>query len=280
MTLRNVFLAAALAGVLHAQSRPQFEVASIKPSGPADFEHCSGDGVSPGTLTMKCNTMESLIEMAYGDVANGPAPLSKTLQIAGAPGWIKSDPYDIQAKMPANATPQQMTLMLQALLADRLQLKIHREMREQPVYALTVARGGLKLQPLSAACTLRSAVPPAPGQNFPNFCGTIRRPNIKGQTMTIDLRSMSMAGLTAFLSGNLDRNVIDKTGVPGIFDFHLEFAIDDTTRAFPGARNAVPSDDPGPSIFTAIQQLGLRLESDKGPVEFLVIDHVEKPSEN
>ncbi len=98
--------------------------------------------------------------------------------------------------------------------------------------------------------------------------------------MTVDLRSMTMANLAAYLSGTMDRAVLDKTAVPGIFDMKLEFVIDDTTRNFPGARAATPSADPGPSIFTAIQQLGLKLESDKGPVEFLVIDHVEKPSEN
>jgi uncharacterized protein (TIGR03435 family) len=91
---------------------------------------------------------------------------------------------------------------------------------------------------------------------------------------------MRMEDLSAYLSGNLDRPVIDKTGIAGTFDFQLQFAIDDTTRNFPGARAATPSDDPGPSIFTAIQSLGLKLESAKGPVEFLVIDHVEKPSGN
>ena len=100
--------------------------------------------------------------------------------------------------------------------------------------------------------------------------------------MTWELHAMNMTDFSAYLTLRLDRPVINKTSVAGIFDLHLEFALDETTPGFPPGRGgpATQATDPAPSIFTAIQQLGLRLESDKGPVEFLVIDHVEKPSAN
>jgi uncharacterized protein (TIGR03435 family) len=248
--------------------RPQFEVASVKPSGPVDAAHCSGDRASPGRLKINCDTLQELIQAAYGG-AYGAS------QLSGGPAWITSDHYDIEAKGEAVLRVEQIAPMLQSLLEDRFKLKIHRETKEIPVYALTVAKSGLKLQPLQDACTLRDPMnppsPPVPGQKPPNFCGT-PRVRFNGQNMTWDLHAASMTGFASYLIvpfRTLDRTVIDKTGVAGIFDFHLEFAPD----------GAAP-DDTGPSIFTAIQELGLKLESAKGPVEFLVIDHVERPSGN
>jgi uncharacterized protein (TIGR03435 family) len=123
--------------------------------------------------------------------------------------------------------------------------------------------------------------PPAPGQKLPNFCGTPRM-QIKGQTIILDLHAMTMTKFSDSLSSRLDRAVIDKTGVTETFDFHLDFTPDGATPFSQGRGGpAPPTDEPtGPSIFTAIQELGLQLESAKGPVEFLVIDHAEKPSGN
>jgi uncharacterized protein (TIGR03435 family) len=180
---------------------------------------------------------------------------------------------------------QMMGPMLQALLEDRFQLKTHREARELPVYTLTVAKSGLKVQALKEDCApLDMSVmmaPPAPGQKAPNFCGSSRM-HRNGQTMILDLHATSMSDLANRFSASLDRAVIDKTGVEGIFDLHLEFGLDETTPGFPPARGgpAASDDAPGPSIFTAVQELGLRLEPSKGPVEFLVIDRVERPSGN
>jgi uncharacterized protein (TIGR03435 family) len=292
--VQNLLVFALVIGILNSTRSqaqtpalpPHFEVASIRPNSIQDFEHCAGDGPSPGRLTSKCATLQSLIQQAYGAFGDGRMPIvPKTIPISGGPSWIGADHFDIDAKAEGNPPMEMMAgPMLQRLLEDRFKLKVHRETREMPVYALTVAKGGLKIQPLTEACTpldmATVMAPPAPGQKRPNFCGSPGRPMIKGQTMTLNLRAMRMEDLSAYLSGNMDRSVIDKTGVNGIFDFQLEFAIDDTTRNFPGARAAVPSDDPGPSIFTAIQNLGLKLESTKGPVDFLIIDHVEKPSDN
>jgi uncharacterized protein (TIGR03435 family) len=175
--------------------------------------------------------------------------------------------------------------MLQTLLEERFQLTTHREARELPVYTLTVTKGGLKVQALKEACAPPDMAvmmaPPAPGQKPPNFCGSARMQR-KGQTMILDLHATSMTDLANRFSVSLDRTVIDKTGVEGIFDLHLEFGLDETTPGFPPARGgpAASDDAPGPSIFTAVQGLGLKLESAKGPVEFLVIDHVEKPDQN
>jgi uncharacterized protein (TIGR03435 family) len=287
MKLQNVFLITALAVTLHAQAH--FDVATIKLSGAIDGEHCM-DGPAPGRITMKCITLHDVIQAAYGIFANPAAPIVnnlKPLQIVGGPGWINSDHYDFEAKASGNPPLEIMAgPMTQALLEDRFKLKVHRETREQPVYSLTVAKSGLKIQPTKETCAPRDLTammtPPAPGQPAPIFCGTMRRPTFKGQNMTMGFRAMTMEDFSAFLSSSLDRTVLNKTGIAGMYDITLEFAIDDTTRKFPGAAFAAtqPATDPGPSIFTAIQELGLRLESDKGPVEFLVIDHVEKPSGN
>jgi uncharacterized protein (TIGR03435 family) len=180
--------------------------------------------------------------------------------------------------------------MLRALLEDRFKLKIHRETKEIPVYALTVAKGGLKLQQVKTCSPVDNAnrpPPPEPGlepPKSPGFCDSLFFGN-KGMNRTLDMRAMSMTEFAQSL-GVLDRPIIDKTGITGMFDFHLEFAPDESTpnllpfpesdpRGSPGTTTG-----PGPSIFTAVQQLGLKLEPAKGPGEFLVIDHVEKPSEN
>jgi uncharacterized protein (TIGR03435 family) len=293
--VRNTLALGLVAGMLQssrgqAQSPalpPQFEVASIKASGMLDGAHCGGDGPSPGRLTMRCATVQSLIQSAYGTFTNGPTFVPKQLQISGGPSWFNSEHYDVEAKTASNAPLDQMAgTMLQALLEDRFKLKLHRESREMPVYALTVAKGGLKVQPLKEACTplnpMAITSPPAPGQRPPNFCGTPRM-QMKGQTFVLDLHATSMTDLASRFSGSLDRAVLDNTGVAGIFDFHLEFVLDDTTPGLMFLRGRTPpsdNDPAGPSIFTAIQELGLRLEPTKGPVEFLVIDHIEKPAPN
>jgi uncharacterized protein (TIGR03435 family) len=181
--------------------------------------------------------------------------------------------------------------MLQALLEDRFKLKIRHETREVPAYALTVAKSGLKLRRVEeGSCTpidrsnASAALVTALGQK--PFCGNggfAKKDNL----VVANIPAISLDEFANRLGGRLDRPVIDKTGIAGLFDFHLEFAVDQTTPRFlvGGDLSAPPGDlsNPpgGPSIFTAVQQqLGLKLEPTKGPREFLVIDHVEKPSEN
>ncbi|HEY1760017.1 MAG TPA: M56 family metallopeptidase [Bryobacteraceae bacterium] len=267
---------------------PAFEVASIKPCTDAPPGVRSGTGsVSPGRLSENCLTVKSLITTAYVLFANGqhqPSSSLKLLPVEGGPAWLSSDRYSIDARAEGPANPEMMQgPMLQALLEDRFKLRVRRETREVPVYALTVAKGGLKLQQAEeGSCTPRDiangpAPHPQPGQKpFCGQAGLVR----KGSNFYWELRAMTLDEFSKWLNLSLDRLVIDKTGAAGNFDFHLEFAPDETTPGLvPGG--AEPSDPTGPSIFTAVQeQLGLKLEPAKGPGEFLVIDHIEKPSEN
>jgi uncharacterized protein (TIGR03435 family) len=160
---------------------------------------------------------------------------------------------------------------------------MRRETREVPAYELAVAKGGHKMQLFREGSCVPfdpTSAPPslAPGQGL---CGVVRiGVDFKKRTETVEPAGLSLGELSVLLSRILDHPVIDKTGIMGLFDFHLEFAVDEST---PGGARLPPSDEPtvGPSIFTAVQeQLGLKLGSAKGPAEFLVVDHVEKPSEN
>ena len=167
--------------------------------------------------------------------------------------------------------------MLQALLEDRFKLKTHQETREVPVYALTVAKGGSKLKPfLEGSCTalpLTLTRPPLqPGQQY---CKAMVRP----QPPTVHAEGATLTEFSKLVALVFDRPVIDRTGIAGKFDIHLEFAVDEST---PRLRLSDSDDSPrGVSIFTAIQQqLGLKLEAAKGPGEFLLIDRIERPSGN
>ena len=265
-----------------------FEAVSIKPCDAAGIGGGGREGgngvappqfVSPGRLHFNCATVAGLIQFAYLDYANGQRHSEQhldTLPIKGGPAWIYSDRYQIEAK--AEGTPPEAVMlgpMLRALLEDRFNLKIHRETREIPVYELTVARGGLKMKAVQpGGCTLHdiSIRPPPVAQPGVNYCrlniGSMKGPNrvVDTQAMSIDYFSRNVLMLY------MDRPVVDKTGVGGLFDFHLEFAPDEATE---------PNEAAGVSLFTAMQQqLGLKLTPAKGSGYFIVVDSVERPSEN
>jgi uncharacterized protein (TIGR03435 family) len=249
---------------------PAFEVASIRPSAPGPTARTAGSP-SPGTFAVAGLQLRHLISLAYGVRPN---------QILGGPNWIDSQAYDIVAKPGGTVSESQLSLMLQELLGDRFKLKIHRETREVKVYALTVAKGGDKLQRVpEASCAPRgrflTPTQPEPNQKPPCGVGGFSR----GTTVVGKISSVSLDEFSKTLSTRLDRFVINRTGLTGVFDIHVEFAPDGAT---PGLlpRGGAPSAD-GLSIFAAFQeQLGLKLEPTKGPAEFLVIDIAEKPSEN
>jgi uncharacterized protein (TIGR03435 family) len=211
-------------------------------------------------------------------------------QIAGAPGWIDSEHYDVQAKAGSNPSVQQMEgPMLRHLLEERFRLVLHRETRQLPTYMLSVAKTGSKLQPSKEGSCIpydTNSPPPTPnpGEPRPAFCGFQRTP-AEGLNRALDAKGVTMVVLATNLSRTftaaLGRNVIDGTGLTGTFDFHLTWAMDSPASAPGTAENTSHPDSTAPSIFVALQeQLGLRLEPTKGPVEVLVIDHIEKPSGN
>ncbi len=168
---------------------------------------------------------------------------------------------------------------LQLLLQDRFKLAVHHETKELPVYELTAAKGGPKLK--APACTESDPKnpTPAPGKTIRDTCGFSGF--FKGR---FEASSATTGDFVKALSNLLGRTVVDKTGINGTFRIVLTFALDDSTQRFPDApigADSPAADDASPNIFTAIQeQLGLKLESSRGPVDVMVIDHVEKPSEN
>ena len=265
-------------------TRPEFEVASVKPGAGAGRPQFLGSR-SPGTFTAQNINLRFLIRVAYG---------VRSFEVLGGPRWIDSDTYDITAKPKVSGergqtTPRrepvaEMFLMLQPLLEDRFKLRVHRETRELPVYSLTVAKGGVRMQqskctPVEFPSPPAAAEKPCPNQGY--------RPGTNGVNRTLDATGVDIPGLLMFLANTMRREVIDKTGLSGRFDFHLEWApeeatappvvgqTDDPTKQTPSVGTI------GPSIFTALQeQLGLKLESDRAPVEVLVIDNIEKPEAN
>jgi uncharacterized protein (TIGR03435 family) len=242
--------------------RPEFEVASIRPSKPGTP---SSFGLSGGANV----TLKTLIAFAYQ---------LQEHRILGGPGWISSDRFDIEAKAPDPKTPpDQMKLMLQSLFADRFKLAVHHETKQSNVYALVVAKGGPKIK-LSADQTSPDVNGPSPPGAGPNH-GAIRL----GAGSMIG-NAVPLSRFANLLSQRLDRLVIDKTNLTGRFDLRLQWTpnVEDNPLSPTGdPLPPAPGDASAPSIFVAIQeQLGLKLEAAKGPVDFLVIDRVEKPSEN
>jgi uncharacterized protein (TIGR03435 family) len=242
---------------------PEFDVITIRPNKSlSDIK----DGVET-TTTFSRNTpdgfsarnyfLKSLIFDAYG--------LKQFYQIVGGPGWIDSEGFDIEAKVVAanGTTPQPLTRelrkqMLRSLLVDRFKLAVHNETRQLPVYELVVAKNGPKFQP---------AKPEEKFKYSTNFRG--------GLTM-LTLQTAEISALTGELSGRLSRPVIDKTGLIGKYDIKLEWAHDTSLSS-----DAAANDASGPSIFTAVQeQLGLKLQPAKAPVDVIVIDQVEQPTAN
>jgi uncharacterized protein (TIGR03435 family) len=261
-----------------------FEAASIKPQAP------SSDGSirvmvrypTNGRLTAAGATVKTLICTAYG---------ISDFQVLGGPEWIDSDRYDVEATPGAaleeqlqKMTSDQSTLvkhqMLQTLLAERFKLTLHHDTKELPIYALVVAKGGSKLQETK------------PDDANPDAANAPAHPSGKGrmrmsfQSTAIELTAtgMAMDGLARQLASQLHSTVQNQTGLKGIYDFTLHFTPEDAPMDASepgGGANASLADNSGTSIFAAVQdQLGLKLESKKGPVEVVVVDHVDKPSEN
>jgi uncharacterized protein (TIGR03435 family) len=267
---------------LAATPAPQFEVASIKAAAPDQrgmfIRTAPGGRVNVANMPLK-----EMMVLAWH---------IQPFQISGGPSWIESVRYDISAKPEHAPKEGEVSLMLQALLADRFQLKIHHETKELSLYALVMANKDGKLGPQlkeskEGGCTpfdpSKPPPPPDPGKPRALGCGGIMM-GPRGLTVT----SAPIDQMIPVLSRILERTVVDQTGLKGKFDLTLQWTPDPSQGLQPppgslppGAPQPPPVDPNGPSIFTALQeQLGLKLESQKGPVDMIVIDSVEKPSEN
>jgi len=251
---------------------PSFEVVSIKPNHSGQPHGMFA--FRPGRFTATCVPLRALMAYAYH---------VRGFQIYGGPSWVSSETFDIEAKepealgeeirkLPPDERFKKNASLLQSMLVDRFKMRMTRETRELPIYALVVAKNGPKLEKAK----------PGVGIEW-----NTRELHIERGRITA--RGVELVTLARALSQELGRTVIDRTGLKGAYEVTLEWAPDPTQSLMgmgpgggPPPDNAPPPPDPsGPSIFTAIQeQLGLKLESTKGPVEILVIDQIEKPSEN
>jgi len=258
---------------VRAQSSPaqSFDVISIKPNHSINAGTSLGDAI-PGHFTAKNFSLLYLIEYAY-DVKEG--------QVQGLPPWANSEKYDINAKMddatvelerslPAAQRAKLSKARVQSLFADRFGLKLHHEMKDMSILALRVARGGPKFTEAPATA--------APGDPHPLPSGSFVTTN-SGTEWIMTSNQTPLRILVVALSGQPEvsgRVLVDQTGLGANYSFVLKWAPQSLS-----AGAAAPSDAPGPSLFTALEeQLGLRLESTKAPVDVLVVDHVEQPSAN
>ena len=291
-----------------SSNSPSFEVASIKPA-----ETITPAMVAAGKLHVGMAVDGARVDIGYLSLAD-LIPLAfklKTYQISG-PDWMRGGQrFDILAKLPEGSSKDQVPEMLQSLLAERFQLKFHRETRDLPIYALVVSKDGHKLKesppdpevppgpPPTGAITLGTGdnkiqINPRPGGATVTSAanGTMRMSMGPEGQMRAEFSKVTMAQLADTLSRLVDRPVIDKTELKGNFQVALDVSIENLmliARASgmnvpmnPGATPGAASDPTGGgSVFTSVQQLGLKLESQKAPTEFLVVDHLEKmPTEN
>ena len=259
----SAFAQAAAATPQKTSGKPSaYDVITVKPSKPS-----SGLGSwsrwSPDGISMTGATVQTLIIESY-DILTPD-------QIANLPAWASSDRFDIEAKMDEDAMAaikklpdaeqsHQHQLMMQSLLADRFQLRVHHATKMLPVYDLVVAKGGLKLKETA---------------EDENSGWSKGRGSYSGHRISTD-------DLVFILSNEVGRIIVDKTGLAGKYDIALKWTPDEMAASAGQQANASPpAADAPPSIFTALEeQLGLKLESAKGPVDTIVVDHVEKPSEN
>jgi uncharacterized protein (TIGR03435 family) len=241
----------ALLGLAATQAQT-FEVVSVKPNkmGNAGGEGSNRESVQafPGSLAMRNVTLITCLRWAYG---------VRDFQISG-PSWMGTERYDISAKAAGAASEEQMRIMLQAVLAERFKMALRRESKELPVYALVTAKKGMKLKP--------SAID-SPGHMSP-----------EGGDLVFQNFSMEeLADRLSTVPFKVDRPVVNETGLKVRFDFHLNFASSSAEL-----KTTLEGMDRGVAVFAYVQdQLGLKLEGRKAPVEVLVIDHAEKvPAEN
>jgi uncharacterized protein (TIGR03435 family) len=275
LCVSTIAVAVAAAEQATAQ-KPVFEVASIKLNSSGEGNASVADQPG-GRFVASRITLRRVIQFAYRD----------NQQFLGGPDWLDNDRWDIEAKAPEGAVPPRasafsmtvpdtMALRVQSLLEDRFKLTAHRETRELPLYELTAAKGGAKVK-LSDDQTPPAALLGGGGQRG----GPLPRGGIRLGRGDLAAQAQSLAIFAAALSAlYLDRPVVDKTGLKGLYDIQLRWTPDPGLTATTNP-TAPPAAASGPTIFNAIEeQLGLKLEPVKGPLSVLVIDSVQKPSQN
>lgn len=276
--------------------QPAFEVASVKlnksgnqptsnfPLGPGDVFAPNGGYFSATNLPLV-----TYLFFAYKIMGNQSKYVLPQL-----PGWVTTDRFDIQARAEGNPSKDEMRLMMRSLLAERFKVTVHHDTREVPVFALVLVKPGkfgphLQLHPSDVPCSLKplekaSDLKTIDG-GFPATCNGFfplpasERAHLRfgSQNVTVGFIADAMSGMA-----DLGRPLVDRTGIKGTVDFVLEWAPERRTPTHPGADPNSQSDLPtGPSFQEALkEQLGIKLESEKFPIDVLVIDHVEHPSEN
>jgi uncharacterized protein (TIGR03435 family) len=258
---------------------PSFEVASVKLNRSEKYGFSVKE--SPGRFTTMGTTANFLIAFAYG---------VREFHVSGGPDWTHSERYDIDAKigdsladklekLPPDEGHQELRLMLQSLLADRFKLTVHQGTKVLPIYELVIAKNGPRLKEAKPGDTYANGIKGPDGVARAGMI-SMRPGQFTGQGIPI-------ASLVRFLSQQLQRTILDKTGLTGKYNITLQWTPEEGSSAmFPGSGGAPPaaappSESSGPSIFTALQeQLGMKLEPQKGPVDIISIDHIERPSEN
>jgi uncharacterized protein (TIGR03435 family) len=229
-----------------ADAHPSFAVAAIRPHDPASSRQ--GFNAVGDRFTIRNQTVTSLMMFAWGFDKH---------QIVDMPAWAEKSAFDIEGTTDTAGEPnlKQQQEMIRKLLADRFQLKLHREKRDLPVYAIRVAKGGPRMKP------------PADPAAQPNQTASSH-----GTEVTVSVTSASMADFIMGMQFFLDRPLVDQTGIAGRYDFSLRYTYDEV--------HSTDQDAP-PGKFTAIQeQLGLKLDPVNAPVDVLAVEHVEMPSEN
>ena len=228
----------------YGQSPQRFEVVAIKPSQAAMGAGTNFNLFEGGRIRITNEPIRLLIRLAFA---------VQDTQILGGPSWVETDRYDIDAKadLAGKIKPDQIGALIESLLVERFNLKFHRETREMSFSALIVAKGGPKLKPKAEG-----------ESSVTNTSGGSRESHLAATATSMDL-------LARYVGNRLNRIVIDKTGLSDSYDFTLDWSPDEA------------SDTPAPPLSTALrEQLGLRLESQRSPIEVLVIDSIAKPSEN
>jgi uncharacterized protein (TIGR03435 family) len=273
--------------------KPSFEVVSVRPN--TSGQRGGPPRIDGGRFIATNTNLRLMVQYAFNPPNGSPllySQLNDYSQLVGLPSWAEDFHFDIQAKVEDQAGPvsrDEMRRRLQSILEDRFQLRTHWEHRQQLVYNLVVIRPG-KLKLSEDQTPAKRPDTSGPGPQFdpkaPLLRGDLRAVfNASGATSTG--KALQISDMVGWLRGRVNRPVYDKTSLKGLFDIQLTFTVDSTSNGplssgpATSAQPSAASTPRGPSLFTALQeQLGLKLESSKGPVDVLVIDSVQRPTEN